>query len=696
MRLSIVTESPTWLLLICVLAGASYAAILYFRDRRYDGISKGVLYFLSALRFSSVTILAILLLSPLLKTVFREVEKPVIVIATDHSESIISGKDSLYYQTQFVSALDSVASALAEKFTVVRYSFGDHFAEGEDSLFGGKETDFSTLFDELETRYSNRNLGAIIVASDGIFNRGLSPVYSASWVKSPVFCVALGDTIVKKDIAVQDVQHNSIAFLGNKFPIEMVVRALKAKGESATITLSKGGQVLFSQRVAPDAETFVTTVPVELEATSIGIQKYTVAVSSLENEENTVNNRFDFFVEVLDSRQRILIIGAAPHPDIGALKLSIESNDNYQVSTGILGQFSEPVSKYNLAILHGIPSESSAGQKLLSDLDAAGIPVWYITGIQSRYSQFNTRGTGLEIDVNGSRANECQPIPVKDFPLFSISEQALSYIPRLPALQVPFATFEQSPAVTPFLKQRIGNLNTEYPLWVFSAKEGRKICVFAGEGLYKWRLADFADHGNHDVFNEIVGKTIQYLSLVEERSFFRVTSPTSKPENEQVTFEAEVYNQSFELIQSSDVFMVITDEKGTEYKHTFSRTSRAYHLDAGRFSPGEYEWKANVKVGNETYSKNGKFVVTQLLAERNVTTANHKALFNLAESHNGKVVFPANMQSLVELLKAREDIRPVIYNPKKLLELVQMWWVFAIILGLLTMEWFIRKRQGAY
>lgn len=685
-----------WFTLLCLAAGGLYAALLYLRDRKYEGIERKVLYLLSFLRFAAITVLSFLLLSPLLKTIFREVEKPVIVIATDHSESVVSGKDSAYYKTQLIPELDKLERALSEKFTVVRYSFGDHFAEGEEPGFTHKETDFSTVFDELETRYSNRNLGAVILASDGIFNRGVSPVYSSSWLKAPLFAIALGDTTVKKDVLIPDVNHNAIAFLGNKFPVEIIVNANKAMGENTTVTLSKGGQTVFTQRVTPDKETYTGSVAVELQATAVGIQKYTATISTVSGEENTTNNSFDFFVEVLDSRQKILIVGAAPHPDIGALKLSIESNDNYQVTTGILGELTEQVNKYNLAILHGIPSETAQGQKLLSDLAAAGVPVWYITGAQSRYTQFNALETGMTIQVNGSRANDCQPVLVKDFPLFSLSESTTGFISQLPVVAVPFATFNTTAGVTPFMKQKIGNLTTDFPLWVFSEKNGRKISVFAGEGLWKWKMTDFAAHGSHQVFDELIGKTIQYLSLREERSFLRVSAPNSKPENEEVMFDAEVYNQSYELIQTPDVFLKITDEKGTEYKYTFSKTGRAYHLNTGMKSPGEYAWEATTKAGNETYVKKGKFVVTQLMAERSVTTANHRVLYNLAQSHNGQLVYPNNVQSLADVLQAREDIKPVVYNPKKLIELVQMWWIFAALLGLLTLEWFIRKRQGAY
>jgi hypothetical protein len=250
--------------------------------------------------------------------------------------------------------------------------------------------------------------------------------------------------------------------------------------------------------------------------------------------------------------------------------------------------------------------------------------------------------------------------------------------------------------VTPFMKQKIGNLNTDFPLWVFSEQSNRKVSVFAGEGLWKWRMADFSAHGTHAIFDELIGKTIQYLSLQEERSFLRVSGPSSKPENEEIMFDAEVYNQSYELIQTPDVMLKVSDEKGTEYNYTFSKTGRSYHLNTGAKSPGEYSWIATAKVGTETYTKSGMFVVTQLMAERSVTTANHRVLFNLAESHDGKLVYPNAIQSLADIIQARDDIKPVVYNPKKLIELVQMWWIFAILLFLLTLEWFIRKRQGAY
>lgn len=696
MNIKIVTEAPAWFLLLCIIAGVAYAGVLYWRERKQNVMSKGLIALLGFLRFLSVSVIAFLLMSPLLKTVFREVEKPVIVIATDHSASIVANKDSAWYNSEFPAQLNDLENTLSENYTVVRYSFGDHFSEGSDSSFSHKETDISQMFDELETRYSDRNLGAVILATDGIYNRGTGPAYAAEWLKSPLFCIALGDTTVKKDALIENVRHNSVAFLGNKFPAEIIVHADKCKGESVNVTVRKGGQIINTQRVTVNEDNFTSTVLCELQATATGIQRYSVNVSSVNGEENTANNNYDFFVEVLDSRQKILVVGAAPHPDIAALKLSIESNDNYQVTTALLNDVPQEISKYNLAILHSIPADNSQAQKLLTDLDAAGIPIWYITGVQARYNLFNARKTGISIEMNGSRPNDCQPVIVKDFPLFSFSENTLSWFQRMPAVQVPFAGFETGNNVSVLLKQRIGTLNTDYPLMAFSEQNGRKTAVFTGEGIWRWRLADFAENGNHESFNEFIGKTIQFLSLIEEKSFFRVAAPNSVPENQRASFDAEVYNRSFELIQNTEVFMDITDEQGRKYNNTFSKTTRAYHLDAPMLPPGEYTWEARTKIGTETFTKSGKFVVTALMAERVVTTANHQLLYNLAAAHNGSVVYPKELQRLADLVKGREDIRPVIYNPQKMMDLIQIWWIFAILMGLLTLEWFIRKRNGAY
>ena len=51
---------------------------------------------------------------------------------------------------------------------------------------------------------------------------------------------------------------------------------------------------------------------------------------------------------------------------------------------------------------------------------------------------------------------------------------------------------------------------------------------------------------------------------------------------------------------------------------------------------------------------------------------------------------------LADHLNNMEEIRPVIYTQKSYEDLIGLWWVIGLILFLLSLEWFLRKRSGGY
>ncbi len=696
MNIGIVTEAPKWFILLCLLAGGVYAAVLYFRDKRLSEAPAWIKRTMTALRFLVVSVVAFLLLSPLLKMTSREVRKPIIVIAQDESESIIRSKDSAFYKTEYRTQLEKTIAALSEKFEVRTYSFGEKFRESISYTFGDKETDISTLFGEIENRFSGRNLGAIIIASDGLYNKGFSPVSAASRVKVPVFAIGLGDTTLRRDLVLKNVIHNRIAYLGNTFPLEAVIEAKRCKGAATTLTVSKNGVKLFTQQVPVNADLFSMSIPVQLEAKEAGLQRYRVALSPVDGEVTEANNVIDIYIDVLDGREKILILSAAPHPDVAALKESIEANDNYEVESFAISDFDQPVKNYNMVILHSLPSAENNVQRILTDLESGNIPVWYITGAQESYTAFNRLQAGLNITSSGSRNNDVEAIPAPNFPLFTLSDKLQGYVPRFPALAVPFGTLSAANSSTVLFSQKIGSLKTNYPLWVFGQQGERKTAVLAGEGLWRWKLRDFADHQNHDLFNELVSKTVQYLSVKVDKSFFRINTKTNYPENEPVLLDAEVYNDSYELINEPEVSINIVDATEKRFPFTFSKTGNAYRLNAGRFPAGEYRYEARVKVGQKIFTQNGRFSVSKLIAEMTSTTADHQVLYSLAKQHQGELLQVSQLGELTTRLLAREDIKPVIYNPKRLEDFINLKWLFFVLLGMLTLEWFLRKRFGAY
>jgi hypothetical protein len=696
LNFNIVTSYPAWFIIFCILAGLVYAFVLYYRERKLEELPKWLRYIMAFFRFLVVTIIAFLLLSPLLKTELRETEKPVIVIAQDNSESIVLSKDSAFYRNEYRQKLNKLAEELGDKYEVRRYTFGDRISSESENRFNEKQTDISSVFEEIDTRFSNRNLGAVIIASDGLYNKGVNPVYSSSKLRVPVYTIALGDTNVKKDIVLNKVLHNRLAYLGNTFPLEVLVDARELKGKTSTLTVSKGNQTLFTQNININSSSFVQTVPVLLEAKEPGLQRYRVKLSTVPEEVNFNNNVQDIFIEVMDAREKILLLTDGPHPDVAAIKQSIEGNQNYEVEAYMLSDFDKPLKQYNLVVINQLPSTTNATTKIISDINAAGLPVLYILGAKTNLAAFSNLQTGVSITGNGARANESEAVVNASFPLFTLSDELKNYTRHFPALQTPFGTYRSTNSANILMSQKIGVVETKDPLIVFNQSGDRKTGVITGEGLWRWRLRDFADHGNHDIFNELISKTIQYLSVKVDKSLFRVTTKSNYYENEPVEFEAEVYNESYELINEPEVSITITNADKKTFPFTFSKTSNAYRLNAGLFAVGEYKYEARVKVGEKVFTQRGEFSVSPLMVEAANTVADHQVLYSLAKKHGGDMVYPAQLEKLQELLTKREDIKTVSYTEKKLNDLVNLKWVFFLLLGLLSVEWFLRKRNGAY
>ncbi|MCD4735868.1 MAG: hypothetical protein K8R53_07470, partial [Bacteroidales bacterium] len=246
--MNLVTEYPIWLSIASISIGLIYAMILYFRERKeeFSGLSKVLM---GILRFLAVSLLAFFLLGPMIQSNSQLVENPLVVMAHDNSQSVITGPDSSFYRYDYVDILNEFSATLKNDFDVRQYTFGEDVKQGFNLNFSEQSTDISDLFKELDNRYSNTNLGAVILFSDGTYNRGHNPLYASDGLNVPVYTVALGDTNIYRDIQVYKVNYNRVAYAGNEFPVEIVIRAKKSDGQSAVVTVSDGAVRKFSKRI---------------------------------------------------------------------------------------------------------------------------------------------------------------------------------------------------------------------------------------------------------------------------------------------------------------------------------------------------------------------------------------------------------------------------------------------------------------
>lgn len=691
--MKLLLNSPLWYVLLCIAIAGLGAFLLYRKDRNLAELSTLWKRVLAALRFLSLFFLAFLLLEPLLEYSKKKVEKPIIVLAHDNSESMVFANDSVVVKSQLEESYNSLKAKLSADYEVVSYSVGDKVSENPTFDFKDKQTNLSEFFTEIQNRYYNRNLGGIVLASDGIYNSGGNPVFEAKKLKNvPVFSIQVGDTTPQKDLLIEEISHNRLVYKGNKFPVVVTVKAEQLNGVKTNVVVSKNGRVLGKKPISVNNDLYLTQSSFELESEGTGLQKYDVRVETVNGEFTTTNNYKSFYVDVLESKQKILILANSPHPDINALKLGFQSNENYEVTTNLAQDFKDKIEEFSLVVLYNLPSQNE-GLSLLKDKE---VPLLLVVGNQTNVNSFNALKKGITIN-NSKGFTEAQAYVNTDFSQFTISPGLVSFVNSFPPVQVPFTQkYSVSNSTETAIYQRIGPVKTKYPLLAFNKNGAYKTGMLLGEGIWRWRLQDYSNNGSSDLFNELIVQTAQYLVSKEDKSLFRVFRKTAYSENEKVQFEAEVYNKSYELVTTSDANMKIFNEQKEEFSYTFSKVGDSYKLNSGSLKPGSYTYVATSTSKGGKLTRTGEFSVEELKVEQNNTVANHQLLFNLSDVTGGEVLSISGLSSLDEKLKKQENLVDVIYQEKDVDDLINMKVIFFFILLLLGIEWFVRKRNGGY
>jgi hypothetical protein len=690
-------EYPTWLVAVALALGAVAAMALYYRDSRAAELPLWTRRTLAALRGASVALIVVLLLGPMLRTVQNEVEKPIIVLAQDVSASVALNRDSVWYRTAYQASLDSLRTRLADRFTLESYAFDGSVRPLPDTLrFDGQRTDLTSLFEDLESRYANRNVGAVVLASDGVMNRGIDPAYRPLRLKGTLYTVALGDTARPRDLLVRRVEHNRYAYLGNEFPLEAELEADLMKGRTMRVSVSDDRGTLAQREVAVPTDRFRITLSFKLKAETPGLMRYRVDIQPIDGEMTRRNNSKEALIEVIDSRQKVLILAAAPHPDVATLKRALQQNINLEVTDQLPTEGVVEPSKYSLIVLHQLPDQTVAGREVADKVLRSDVPLWLMVGSKSDIRAFNGLQTGASINSPNNALNAAFPALSPGFGLFNVDEGLRRLLPKLPPLNARFGEHPVTKQVTPLFTQRIGNVETDMWLWAFSQMDGRKVALTAGDGLWRWAMTDYRENGTRANIEGLVQKTVQYLAVTADRSQFRVAVGNSFMEDEPVIFHAELYNDAYEPTNTPEVSLALRRQDGTETTYTMGRTETAYRLNTGTLPPGDYTYLARTQLADRILTAKGMLRVGALQAEALNTVSDHRTLANMATATGGHMFRPTQMSALADSIVARQDIRNVIYSHERFREAIHLKWVFALLALLLCAEWGLRRWGGVY
>ncbi|WP_420579683.1 VWA domain-containing protein [Reichenbachiella sp.] len=682
-------EQSIWYVPLCLLLAAGISYLVYTKKAPWNSLTNRLL---NGLRFLLLFSLMILLLNPLLNQMVNEVEQPSFVIAVDNSTSMIQGMDSVQQQQLLADA-----GQLKQKLESKNYEVFIHALEGKTPAlsqisFDQKITNLDRWLRDLQSSYEGMNLGGVYLISDGKYNQGTSPAFFS--YNYPVYAIGVGDTLQKQDLVLQNVLYNKLAYQGNKFPVVAEVVNHGFAGKEVRLEIRGNGKVLATENIELNNAEGLNRVELEVEASENGMQQLDLRLKVLEGEAVTSNNFRRIFVDVVDGKQKILLVAPTPHPDIKTLAAVVEKNQNYELTTYIPGVNELKEDKYDLVISHQAYSRYKQSNEAVQKQREQGVPALLIFGgrsnilMASRTEElFTFRQKGAKRDMVFGALND-------DFNLFSLAEEARENFSSFPPVSVPYGEATVPAHAEILLYQRVGSIQTDKPLLYLVEQNAEKSAYLLADGIWKWRMQEFATADGTATFDDLFLKTIQYLSTkVDKRKFKFYPESNTYFENQTVKFHAEIYNQIYERVYGEAVQVMVSNEDGFNKEYNFTPSSAYSRLEAANFEPGLYNYQAKVTLNDKPETVFGKFSVKELQLEELDQVADFNLLRQLAYNTEGK--FYADTQTpltdidnfqLQGIIHTQEDIFPVIH----------LKWILFVLLTLVSIEWFTRKYNGGY
>jgi hypothetical protein len=687
----IIFQYSPWWIVLCLLLGLGYAMFFYFNSK----FEKKFKWVLAILRGLLVSLLAFLLLNPLMKYITSTILKPSVVVLFDDSQSMKFGGENLLKDLK-TKVFEVQSQIKAKDFDcIVLPLSSDKVIEAENDLkFENRKTNISTAFQNLKSNYEGQNLSDVVLISDGILNDGVSPTFS----KYPfaVHTVGFGDTTAKKDIKINGITANKIAYLGSKFSVNADISAYGFANQADNIVIKDSkGVILAKKDFAIGQADYFSSISFELQANKAGKARYIVEVGKKQGEFSTLNNTKEIVIEVVDGKEKILVLAAAPHPDLKALRSILDKNSLFETTFSIQPT-ADAKDPFDILILHHLPDVQGAYSAIVQRAMAKNKPVLYFVGSKTNFTALNSMQSVFSITTSGNKLDKATPIRNALFQKFQLNNTADDIFSKMPPLIVPFGEYKLNTGAENILLQKVVNVPTPKTLLGINVNSEKKSAVFVGEGLWQWRLEEYALTENQVNIDELILKTLQLISLKEDKSKLRIY-PISETFNvdESIQIAAETYNNLYEKIFDQNINVKINGEKGFAKTFNFQNSKDQSSFTLAKLPAGIYTYSATATILGKTETTNGQFVVSQNDTELSNSTADFSLLKTISAANNGKFLPAASVSNLVEVI-SKNNLTNKLSSSEELKDLVNIKWILALLLLLASLEWVARKYFGQY
>lgn len=662
-------------ILLALLCSISIAAFQYFFSVKKRHKINILLFILKVL---SLFFIGLLLTNPKIKNTKTENIKPVLSVLVDNSLSV------KYFNEEKIVGdwLQKIRSnkRLQNKFDIDFYAFGENMQALDSLSHSEAQTDIAKAIKTVNSLEKDK-LGAILLVSDG--NQTIGNDYEFVRSKKKIFPVVIGDTTKYQDVKISQLNVNKYSYIKNKFPVEILLFYDGEKEVNSVFSIAQNGKKIFSKKLSFSKERNTQTITANLTSTKEGLQYYSAKISALENEKNIKNNYKNFSIEVINEQTKVLILSSILHPDLGVLKKAIESNKQRKVNVNLMLSNFFDLNDNQLVVFY---QPNNYFNKFFKQRKSNYL---IITGAKTDWKFLNSQQLGVQKKV----INQSENYRAIYNPNFLTFLQDDINFNKFPPLKDKFGDVIFQAENQSLLYQKIAGISTKQPLLSTFEKGDQKSAILFGEGIWKWRSANYVNEQSFEQFDTFIGNLVQYLSSTKKRKRLEVNAERLYPANANISISALYLDKNYQFDNRASLQIMVTNQQ-TKVKKTvpMSLVNSTYKVRIEGLSAGDYHYK--VSVAGQNVNAYGKFKVENYQVEEQFTNANTEKLQKLAAKTEGELFYKNQQDEVFQKLISDTNYFTIQKLTTKEESLINLKWMLLIIVSLLALEWFIRKYHG--
>lgn len=729
------------LILLALLVGVT-VYILYLRPRMRLG--KGTTFTLVALRAALLTIMVLLLLRPVVVVSSVIPRSSYVAILVDDSQSMkladgTNGVSRLDTIKQTILSPNSFLNKLEEKFKTNLFGFSGSVArlkDGNDLYGEGHSSDLAGALDETIKRSSGMPLSTIVIATDGAANVSRDFAATLRELRArdiAVYTIGVGNTARPMDAELTRINMPRRVLVGSRVNIETIVGLTGYNATKVLLGVREDGRAIKTEEFNLRGND-TQAINIEITPTTAGIHRYTVEITPLDGELTVENNKQDALVEVIQGPLRLLYIEGEPRWELGKIRESLQLNEKnvtlvtlqrtgenkfYRQGIGSQGELADgfPKTEEELFSYHAI---------ILGSVEAGFFTAEQLRSLEAFVAR---RGGGLLAiggrlafdggKYKGTPIDELLPVILTGLPVNDQSSFAPLYKPvltgagqahsitrltedrgasqkiwnELPPISVSQVFGGIKPGASVLLEAKKTDGSSQLVPLLVQQRYGRgQTLAFMASDTWRWKMRMDSKSTAHEtfwrqMFRYLVSTTPLQTELNSEHDVYVM--------DDTIRLVADIRDKRFNSVSDAHVIARVTKPSGVTVevplKFTTLNDVNSYTGELRADELGQHQVELT---GNSTslgqLSAKTNVLVSDLNREYFGAAQNSDLLKRVASETGGKYYTPNDTQALLDDL----TYRPSQYSEKVTKDLWDMPINFMLIIGLLSAEWFLRKREG--